>query len=120
MIVTPAGPVQTPALTVVFAFKLAVVVLHKVCAVPAFDCERALLLIVTVDVAAAQAPLVTVQVNTEDAPTVKPVTPEVGLFGVVIDPVPEVNDHTPFPTVVLAFKLAVVALHNVCVVPAFD
>ena len=63
VIVTPAGPVQTPALTVVLALKVAVVALHNVCDEPAFDCEGALMVMVTVEVAAAQAPLVTVQVK---------------------------------------------------------
>ena len=50
---------------------------------PAFDCEGALTLIVILEVAAAQVPLVTVQVKVF-APTSKPVTPDVGELGVVI------------------------------------
>lgn len=63
VIVTPAGPVQTPALTVVLAFKLAVVALHNVCDEPALDCDGALMVMVAVEVAAVQEPLVTVQVK---------------------------------------------------------
>ena len=66
---------------------------------------------VTVEVAAAQAPFVTVQVKVF-APTAKPVTPEVGLLGVVTVPEPEVKLHAPVPTVVVAFKFVVVTLHK--------
>ena len=60
----PDEVVHAPTPTVVVAFKLAVVTLHKFCVVPALDCEGALTLIVTVEDAAAQVPLVTVQVKT--------------------------------------------------------
>ena len=104
--------------TVVVAFKLAVVTLHKFCVVPAFDCEGALTVIVTVEGAAVHVPFVTVRVKVF-APTAKPVTPDVGELGVVIVAPDEVV-HTPVPTVVVAFKLAVVTLHKFCAVPAFD
>ena len=119
VIVTPGGPVHTPALTVVLAFNVPVVVLHTVCEEPASDCEGALIVIVAVEVAAAQAPLVTVQVKVL-LPTAKPVTPEVGLLGVVTVPEPDVKVQAPVPTVVVAFKFVVVTLHKFCVAPAFD
>ena len=52
-------------------------------------------------------PLVIVQVNVF-TPVVKPVTPLVGLVGVVTTPVPAVTVHAPVPTVgVFAANVAV-------------
>ncbi len=63
---------------------------------------------------ALQAPFVTVHVNVEDAPTVKPVTPDVLLEGVVAVPVPEVVVQAPVPTEgAVAAKVAVVKLQTV-------
>ena len=54
-----------------------------------------------------QVPLVIVQTNVL-TPVVKPVTPLVGLVGVVTTPVPAVTVQTPVPTVgVFAAKVAV-------------
>ena len=54
-----------------------------------------------------QVPLVIVQVKVF-IPVVIPVTPLVGLVGVVTVPVPAVTVHTPVPTTaVLAFKVAI-------------
>ena len=56
-----------------------------------------------------QTPLVIVHLKTF-APTPNPVTPDVGLPGVVIVPVPLTNVHNPVPTVgVFPAKVAVVA-----------
>jgi hypothetical protein len=118
VIVAPEDVVHAPVPTVVVAFKLVVVTLHKFCTEPAFDCDGALTLMVTFDVAAAQAPFVTVHVKVF-APTDKPVTPDVDELGVVIV-APEDVVHAPVPTVVVAFRLAVVTLHKFCTVPAFD
>ena len=54
-----------------------------------------------------QVPFVIVHTNVF-TPVVKPVTPEVGLVGVVTAPVPAVTVHNPVPTVgVFAAKVAV-------------
>ena len=62
-----------------------------------------------------QPEAVTVHLNVV-VPTLKPVTPEVGLFGVVTVPVvPATRVHVPVPVgvTVLPAKVAVVVLHNV-------
>jgi hypothetical protein len=62
---------------------------------------------------AVQAPLVTVQVNVLEAPTVSPVTPEVGLFVVVTVPVPDDTVHSPVPGAgLLPAKVVEVTLHK--------
>jgi hypothetical protein len=100
--------------------KVAVVALHIVCAVPAFEVTGDETVIVTV-LFALHAPFVTVHWNVEAAPTVKPVTPEEALLGVVATPVPAVVVHAPVPgDGLLPAKVAEVALHIVCAVPAFD
>ena len=67
----------------------------------------------------AQVPLVIVQVKVF-TPVLKPVTPEVGLVGVVTTPVPAVTVHNPVPTAgMLAAKVAV-GLQIVWSIPAAD
>jgi len=53
--------------------------------------------IVTVSLVDPQPGLLIVHTN-ELAPTDKAVTPDVGLPGVVTDPVPAITDHVPVPT----------------------
>ena len=66
-----------------------------------------------------QVPFVIVQVNVF-TPVVNPVTPLVGLAGVITTPLPAVTVQTPVPTVgVLAASVAV-GLQIVWSVPAFD
>ena len=61
---------------------------------------------------AVQVPFVTVHLNVEEAPGVKPSTAEVGLLGLVIVPVPETNVQTPVPIVgAVAANVAEVTLH---------
>ena len=61
----------------------------------------------------AQAPLLIVHLNVALAPTVKPVTPEVGLDGVVTVAAPATTVQAPVPVVaVLPAKVAVVTLHR--------
>ena len=67
------------------------------------------LVIVTSSVELGHTPLLIVHRNTF-APTPNAVTPDVGLPGVVIVPVPLTNVHVPVPTVgALPAKVAVVA-----------
>ena len=66
-----------------------------------------------------QVPLVIVHTNVF-TPVVNPVTPDVGLLGVVTTPVPAVTVHAPVPTTgVFAAKVAV-AEHIVWSGPAAD
>ena len=53
---------------------------------------------VIASVLGVQVPFVIVHTNVL-TPVVKPVTPLVGLVGVVTDPVPAVTVHSPVPTV---------------------
>ena len=63
--------------------------------------------------------MVTVHLKTDALPTVSPETPDEALEMVVTTPVPEVVVHAPVPGEgLLPAKVAVVALHNVCAVPA--
>ena len=74
---------------------------------------------VIASVLGGQVPLVIVQTNVF-TPVVNPVTPDVGLVGVVTTPVPAVTVHAPVPTVgALAAKVAV-AEHIVWSGPALD
>ena len=66
-------------------------------------------MIVTVSLDGGQLPLLTVQTNVF-APTLNPVTPDVGLFDVVIVALPAITVHAPTPTVgVFPANVAVVA-----------
>ena len=65
-------------------------------------------MMVTVSLEGEQAPLLIVQTNIL-APTLRPVTPDVGLDGVVTEPLPAITVHVPVPTVgVLPARVAVV------------
>ena len=77
-------------------------------------------MIVTSLVAGVHTPLLTVHLNIELVPGVKPVTPLVALLGVVTVPVPLTFVHTPVAgaTAAVAFNVAVLTLHKVCAVPA--
>ena len=94
---------------------VAVVVLHKVWSEPAEETVgEASTEIITSSVELAQTPLDIVQRRVEEAPMVKPVTPEVGEEAVVTVAVPETTVQVPVPEAgVLAAKVAVVVLHNV-------
>ena len=69
-------------------------------------------LMTTSSVLDVHVPLVTVHLNVDEAPGVKPVTPEVGLVGLVTVPVPETTVQAPVPIVgAVAASVAVVASH---------
>ena len=71
--------------------------------------------------ALVHAPLVMVHFNTELAPIVKPVTPDIGSLGSVIVAVPDTTLHAPMPVVtVLAVKVVVVILHRFWLAPATE
>ena len=105
----------------VVAAKVAVVKLHKFCVLPAAAVDgRAATTIFTLALD-EQVPLVTVHLKVLVLPIVKPVTPELIADVVVTVPVPAVAlaAHAPVPVVgVVAAKVAVVALHKFCVLPA--
>ena len=104
----PAVTVHAPVPTVgAFAAKVAVG-LHIVWSGPAADTVGiGSLLMVIASVLGGQVPLVIVHTNVF-TPVVKPVTPLVGLVGVVTNPVPAVIVHAPVPTVgAFAAKVAV-------------
>ena len=74
----------------------------------------ALIFIVTVSEDGVHGKLEIVHTKTEEVPAVNPVTPDVGLPGAVIVPVPENFVHTPVPTEgVLPASVAVVTLQSV-------
>ncbi len=118
-VVTVAVPAITDQAPVpvagVLPANVAVVVLHKVWSEPAADTVgEASTEIITLSVELAQTPLDIVQRRVDDAPIVKPVTPEVGEEGVVTVAVPDITDQAPVPVPgVLAAKVAVVVLHKV-------
>ena len=64
-----------------------------------------------------QVPLVIVHTNVF-TPVVKPVTPEVGLVGVVTAPAPAVTVHIPVPTVGALAASVAVGLQMVWSAPA--
>ena len=68
----------------------------------------------------AQGLFAIVHLKTDDAPIVKPVTPEVADVGVVIVAGPEITDHEPVPTPgIFADNVAVVWLQRLWSIPAF-
>lgn len=76
-------------------------------------------MIVTVSSEDGQVPLLIVQTN-ELVPTLRLVTPDVGLPGVVTEALPAITVHVPVPTVgVLPASVAAVA-HTVWSGPAFE
>jgi hypothetical protein len=117
----PAVVVQAPVPRLgTVAAKVVVVTLQTLCAVPALDVTGDDTVIVTEEFV-TQAPLVTVHSNVLAAPTVNPVMPELALLAVVAVPVPEVVVQAPVPGEgLLPAKVAVVVLHIVWAVPAFD
>ena len=116
----PAVTVHNPVPTIgVFAAKVAVAA-QMVWSVPALDTVGSWsTFIVIASALGVQVPLVIVQVKVF-TPVVNPVTPLVGLEGVVTVAVPAVTVHNPVPTVgVFAAKVAVAA-QMVWSVPALD
>ena len=76
------------------------------------------LVIVTVSLDGGQEALLIVHTNVF-APMLKPVTPDVGLPGVVTDAPPAITVHTPVPTVGVLLARAAVAEHTPKSAPAF-
>ena len=104
----PAVTVHAPVPTVgVFAAKVAVAE-HIVWSGPAAETVgNWSTLMVIASVLGGQVPLVIVHTRVF-TPVVNPVTPELGLVGMVTTPVPAVTVHAPVPTVgALAAKVAV-------------
>jgi len=115
IVAVPANTVQVPVPTAgVFPAKVAVVTLHKFWLGPASATVGGVAtLMTTSSKEAAQAGLVMVQRNVTEAPTVKPVTPEVGEEGEVMVAVPANTVHVPVPTAgVLPARVAVVVLQR--------
>ena len=110
--ITDQAPVPVPG---VLPANVAVLTLHKVWSEPAEDTVgEASTEITTSSVEEAQTPLDIVQRRVEEAPMVRPVTPDVGEAGVVTVAVPETTDQAPVPVPgVLAANVAVVVLHKV-------
>jgi hypothetical protein len=76
-------------------------------------------LIVTLLLVEAHTPLEMVHRRTEEAPGVRPVTPELNSVGVVTTADPEVTVHAPVPGAgLLPAKVVVVTLHRFCAAPA--
>src|ERR1019366_10658535 len=129
-----AGVVTTPVPAVVvhapiptaglLPARVATVVLHRSCAGPATETLGNLSEVMTtvlVEAAQAPPPLVRVHLKVEEAPTVKPVTPELKAPGVVATPVPAVVVHAPTPTAgLLPARVATVVLHRSCAGPATE
>ena len=115
----PARTVQAPVPTVAVLAANVVVVEHTVSSGPAFavvgDASR---VITTVSFEEGQLKLLTVQTNVL-APTLRFVTPEVGLPGVVTIPVPMRTVQAPVPTVGALAASVVVVAQTVSSGPAF-
>ena len=107
-VAVPAVTVHIPIPTVGALAASAAVGLQMVWSAPAADVVGSWsTLIVIASVLGGQVPLLIVHTNVF-TPVVKPVTPLVGLAGVVTTPVPAVTVHNPVPTVgVLAASVAV-------------
>ena len=74
-------------------------VVHCEMSDPAFEVVGAASYVTTTSSVAEQAPFVTVHRSVALVPCARPVTVEVLKAGVVIEAVPENNDHTPLPVV---------------------
>ena len=109
---TDQSPVPTPG---IFPERIALPVTQMVCAEPFVAMVGSgLLVITTSSVEAAQGALAIVHLSVDEAPTVNPVTADVGDEGVVATAVPEIVDQLPTPIVaVLPAKVAVVELQRV-------
>src|ERR1035437_8248377 len=98
----PAMVVQAPTPTAgLLPARVATVVLHRSWAGPATETLGNLSEVMTTvleEAAQAPPPLVMVHLKVEEAPMVKPVTPELNAPGVVTTPVPAVTVHAPTPT----------------------
>ena len=108
-VVTTPVPDKVDQVPPPVADKVAVVTLHKFRSDPAFPTGGADTVTVTCALP-EQAPLVTVHLKVLAAPTVKPVTPDDGLVGLVTTPLPETVIQ--FPVVPEPDKLVVVTLHK--------
>ncbi len=115
MVAAPDTTVHTPVPTTgAFPAKVAVDVLHKVWSVPATDIVAGVaILIVTSSELFPHVPFVMVHLKVALAPTVIPVTVDVGLDGVVMVAVPDVTLHAPVPVAAtLPARVVLVTLHK--------
>jgi hypothetical protein len=116
IVAAPAITVHVPDPVVgVFPARVAVVIPQRFWLAPAAAVAGSASTLITISsVELAHEPLLVVQRRVADAPTVKPVRPEVGDAGVVIVATPAITLHTPVPTAgVFPANVAVVRLQNV-------
>ena len=115
MVAIPEVKVHNPLpVMAVLPARLVLVKLHSIWSMLASDVVGAGSEVsVTSSKESAQLPLLIVHLNTDEAPTVKPVNPEVGEEGVLMSAEPELTVHTPLPTTAaLPARVLVVTLHR--------
>jgi len=121
MVAVPLNNVQLPVPMAAALAASTVEVAHMVWFGPALATVGfAKLVMLTVELLGEHTPLLMVHANTF-VPTPNPVTPLVGLVGVVMVPKPDTSVQLPLPTAgVLPEKLVAVVAHKLKLVPALE